>query len=228
VSSRAAASEHDAARDGALVARTGSTSSGLEQRILVFERSSCAFESVRSARDPSSRAMSERRWYAIGTEGEPRRRVMKKPMRVVLVAIGLTLAVSACRGKSEAERKAAEEQKAQEANLTAAKMQAEADEAKLKAAHEQERMKLQKEMDAHDRKASYLKAKAAKQIGATKKNADAAITELDARHAAAKASLGKLMDDKAPDWDASKKTAEDDVAAVGKSVDALERTLSKK
>jgi hypothetical protein len=153
---------------------------------------------------------------------------MKKPIRVMLVAIGLTLAASACRDKSEAERKAAEAEKQSEATITAAKVQAEADEAKLKAAHDIDRMKLQKDLDAHDRKASYLKAKAAKQVGATKKNADAAITEFEARRATAKTSLGKLTDDKAPGWDTSKKTAEDDVAAVGKSVDAIEHTLTKK
>lgn len=149
---------------------------------------------------------------------------MKKQIQVVLVAMGLTLVSAACdRGKAEAERRA------QEATLTAAKVQAQTDEsAKLKAAHTESRDKLQKDLDASDRKATYLKQKAAHTVGTTKKNADAAITELDARHTAAKASLSKLGDDASPAWDAMRKTAEDDVAAVGKAVDTLEGTLGRK
>ncbi len=151
---------------------------------------------------------------------------MIKHTRLVLVAMGLTLAVSACKGKGEAERKA-EEQKAQEATITAAKVEAE-QAAKLRSAHADERGKLQKELDAHDRKAAYLKEKAAKTVGATKKNAEAAIAELDARAAAARASMKTLGDDASPQWDASRKVAEDDIAAMGKAVNALERTLAKK
>ncbi|HVH43600.1 MAG TPA: hypothetical protein VM925_14695 [Labilithrix sp.] len=155
---------------------------------------------------------------------------MKNHIRVVLVAIGLTLATTACdRGKAEAERKAAEaEKQAQETTITAARMQAEAEEAaKSKRAHVEARTKVQKDFEAYERKATYLKEKAAKTVGTTKKNADAAINELASREAKAKASLSKLADDAAPAWDETKKTAEDDVAAVGKAVEALEHTITK-
>jgi hypothetical protein len=156
---------------------------------------------------------------------------MKKHNRVMLVAIGLTLATTACnRGKAEAERKAAEaQQRAQEATITAGQMQAQAEEAaRSRAAHAEARSKLQKDFDAHERKAAYLKEKAAKATGAARKNADAAIAEYEARRTSAKASLNHLSDDAAPTWDATKKTAEDDIAAVGRAVDALEQTLTKK
>jgi hypothetical protein len=155
---------------------------------------------------------------------------MNKHMRAALVVMGLTLGVTACKGKEEAERKAAEgEKQSQEATLTAAKMRAEADEtAKLKAARSDARMKLQKDFDAMERKSTHLREKAAKSVGTTKKNADAAIAELDTRRTAAKASLNRLADDASPAWDATKKTAEDDIAAVGRAVDALEVTIIKK
>jgi hypothetical protein len=156
---------------------------------------------------------------------------MKKHMRMVFAAIGLTLAMTACeRGRMEADKRAAEaEKKAQEATLTAGKMKADAEEtAKLKAAHADTRSKLHKDLEAHERKATYLKEKAAKTTGVTKKNADAAIAELKTRETAAKTSLDKLGDDAAPAWDDMEKKAEGDVAAVGKSVDALEHTLMKK
>ena len=156
---------------------------------------------------------------------------MKKHIHVALAAIGLTLASSACdRGKAEAERKAAEaERQAQEATITAGQMQAQAEEAaKTKAAHVEARTKLQKDFDAHERKASYLKEKAAQATGAVKKTADAAIAEYEARRASEKASLDKLGDEAAPAWDATKQTAEEDIAAVGRAVDSLEQTLTKK
>lgn len=156
---------------------------------------------------------------------------MNKHMQWALVAMGLTLATTACdRGKAEAERKAAEaEKQAQEATLTAAKVQAEAEATtRMKAAHADARAKLQKEFDALDRKATYLKSKATKTAGTTRRNADAAIAELESRRMAAKASLTRLANDADSAWDATKRTAEDDIAAVGKSVESLDHTLMKK
>ncbi len=147
-----------------------------------------------------------------------------KPIQMVLVAAALAAATAGCdRGKSEAE------QKAQEATLTAAKMKAEADDtAKLKTAHVEERTKLQKDLDAQERKVAYLKQKAATAIGPTKKNADAAITEYEARVTKAKSDLSRLADETAPGWDATKKATEEDLAAVSKANEAIERTLTKK
>lgn len=156
---------------------------------------------------------------------------MNEHMRVLLVAVGLTLAGAACdRGKAEAERKAAEADKqAQEATITAAKVKAESeDAAKLKASHAEARTKLQQKFDGLERKSTYLKQKAVKAVGKEKLNASAAIAELDARKTTAKTSLGRLMDDTSPAWDTAKKGAEDDVDSFEKSVDALEHTLEKK
>lgn len=158
---------------------------------------------------------------------------MKKyTSRPIHFALAVTLlAAAACiRGKEEADRRAAEaDKKAQEAEITAAKVQADADQtAKLRAAHNDARTKLQKDIDAYERKGTYLKQKAAAVTGAKKKNVDAAMSEYDGRLATAKADLAKLGDDMSPAWDATRKTTEDDVAAVGKSIDAFERTLAKK
>lgn len=159
---------------------------------------------------------------------------MRIDPRAVLcaLAIALTSATIACdNGKAEADKKAAEAMKAsKEADdkAAAAKKTAEEEAAKAKAGHTEFRAKLQKDVDAHERKATYLKEKASKLTGDAKKNADAAVTELDKRREAAKASLAKLGDDSATTWDAFKKTAEDDVAALGKSIESLETVIEKK
>lgn len=155
---------------------------------------------------------------------------MKKHIRLALAAIAVTLAATGCKGsRQEVERKAQEAEQKAEAELTAAKIKAEKEEsAKVKAERADERAKLQKDLDAHERKASYLRQKAAKTVGATKRNADAALNELDARRVTAKASMSRLSDETTANWDATKKSAEDDIAAVGRAVDSLEHTLAKK
>ncbi|HVJ88899.1 MAG TPA: hypothetical protein VM580_03785 [Labilithrix sp.] len=155
---------------------------------------------------------------------------MTNHIRWTLVAFSLSVFAFACdRGKAEAEKKAAEaEQQAQETTITAARVKAEEEEAKLKMARAEERSHLQKQLDAHERKADYLKDKAAKTAGATKQNANAAISELNARLASAKESVGKLADDTSPAWDAAKSAAANDLAAVERATDSLEQTLTKK
>ena len=154
---------------------------------------------------------------------------MTNHIRWTLVAFSLSVFAFACdRGKAEAEKKAAEaEQQAQETTITPARVKAE-EEAKLKTARAEERGHLQKQLDAHERKADYLKDKAAKTAGATKQNANAAISELNARLASAKESVGKLADDTSPAWDAAKSAAANDLAAVERATDSLEQTLTKK
>ncbi len=155
-------------------------------------------------------------------------------MRATLVALTLALSTfsAACdKGTKEADQKAAEAAKTAkdaEDKANAAKLKADEEKAKAAAAHAEARNKLQKDMDAHDRKGTYLREKAAKATGAAKANADAAVKELDARRDAAKASVAKLSDDASPTWDGLRKTAEDDIAAVGKAVDTLETTVNKK
>lgn len=153
--------------------------------------------------------------------------------RAALIAVCLTAGTAACdNGKAEADKKAAEAAKeAQEAAAKASLKKSEADEAaaKAKIAHIEVKSKLQKDLDAHDRKATYLKDKAAKLTGDVKKNADAAVAELETRRTTAKTSLAKLSEDSVDSaWDSAKKAAEDDIAAVGKAVDSLETAALKK
>jgi uncharacterized protein YPO0396 len=152
---------------------------------------------------------------------------MNNPMRIALVTT-LTLAAAACnRGKSETDRNVTGQ--GNQTEITSANVKAEADHAaKLKDEHYKERAELQKNFDAQDRKASYLKQKATHTVGTVKKNADAAIAEVDARRNTAKSSLSRLADDMSPSWDSTKKLVDDDIGSYGKAVDALENTLEKK
>ena len=157
---------------------------------------------------------------------------MRINVRASLLAVALTVGVAACgnkaeEAKKEADQKAAEAAKsAKEADDKAAAAKKEADDKAAKA-NAEIKAKLQKDLDAADRKAVYLKEKAAKITGATKKNADAAVTELDTRHAAAKASIAKLDTATGAAWETQKVAVESDIAALNKAVDSLETTLKK-
>lgn len=144
---------------------------------------------------------------------------MNNPMRVMLAAAVLTLVGTACdRRKTET----------RETTTTGAEIKERADDiAKLKADHAEAKHKLEGKLEAQERKATYLKQKAAKAVGKEKLNANAAVAELDARRTTAKTSLGRLTDEVSPAWDSTKKAAEDDIDAYEKAVDALENTLKK-
>ena len=155
---------------------------------------------------------------------------MRIEMRANLLAIAIAIGVAACgnkaeEAKKEADQKAAEAAKsAKEADDKAAAAKKDADDKTAKA-NSVVKAKLQKDLDAADRKAVYLKEKAAKLTGAPKKNADAAVTELDTRHAAAKASVAKLDTATGAAWDTQKVAVESDIAALNKAVESLETTL---
>jgi colicin import membrane protein len=155
---------------------------------------------------------------------------MRIDTRPLLVALTLACSVACNKGEEEeaARKAAAAEQEAREAQAkaNAAKLEAEQEAATARTARAESRDKLQKDLDAHERKAAHLKEKAAAAKGATKKNADAAVVELDKRRDTAKASLTKLSDYTAAAWDDTREAAEDDVEAVGKAVDSLESTLN--
>jgi colicin import membrane protein len=89
------------------------------------------------------------------------------------------------------------------------------------------RTKLEKNLEAAERKAIHFKEKAAKATGAMKKNAAAAAAELDKRWEAAKASLAAL-DLKDADWDAAAAKVEAATIQVNEAIDALEASLKKK
>ena len=150
---------------------------------------------------------------------------------VAMVALSLAAGTACEKSTADADKNAAAAAKeAKEAadKANAAKLKSDEESAKAKLARAEARTSIQKDFDAHERKTTYLKEKVAKATGDMRKNADAAATELDKRRDAAKASIAKIQDDASPTWEAAKKQAQDDVAAVGKGVDALEATLNKK
>lgn len=145
---------------------------------------------------------------------------MNNLRRVMLATAILVVASPACKRKTDVESK--------ETTTTGAEMREKAEEtAKLKADHAEARHKLEGKLEAQERKATYLKQKAAKAVGKEKLNANAAIAELDARRTTAKTSLARLGDETSPAWDSAKKAAEDDIDGLEKAVDALEKTLKK-
>lgn len=145
---------------------------------------------------------------------------MNNPMRVMLAAAVLTLAGTACE-KRKTETRETTTTTGAEVNRKSEDM------AKMKADRAEDRHKLEGKLEAQERKATYLKQKAAKAAGKEKLNANAAIAELDARRTTAKTSLSRLSDDTSAAWDSTKKAAEDDIDAFEKSVDSLEKTLKK-
>jgi colicin import membrane protein len=154
---------------------------------------------------------------------------MRIHVRASLLAVALTVGVAACGNKAEEAKKEADQKAAEaakEADDKAAAAKKEADDKAAKA-NAEIKAKLQKDLDAAERKAVYLKEKAAKVTGATKKNADAAVTELDTRSAAAKASVAKLDTSTGAAWETQKVAVESDIAALNKAVDSLETTLKK-
>ncbi len=149
-------------------------------------------------------------------------------LAIAVCTVGVGCANKAEEAKKEADQKAAEAAKtAKEADDKAAAAKKEAEDKAAKA-NVEVKTKLQKDIDAAGRKATYLKEKAAKVTGAAKKNADAAVAELDTRDAAAKASLAKLDASSTTTWDTQKVAVESDIAALNKAVDSLETTLKAK
>jgi hypothetical protein len=155
---------------------------------------------------------------------------MHTEMRVRALALLIAVATGGPAGCNHG--KAADAQKEADAEA-AAKAAKEADDqasAARKAARSnaETKKKLQKEIDAGDRRAVYLKEKAAKASGVTKKSADAAIADIDTREATAKVDMAKLDPDDATSWDTQRSAVEADIAAVKKAVDSLETIVEAK
>lgn len=153
-----------------------------------------------------------------------------KMTRALCLALSLATATAACGNKEEEAKKAADQKAdeaakaAKEADDKAAAAKRDADAQAVKA-HAEAKASLQKDIDAADRKATYLRNKSAKLTGAAKKNTDAAVAELDAREAATKADLAKLDTATGTAWDSAKLAVDSDITALNKSVDTLETTL---
>ena len=157
-------------------------------------------------------------------------------MRVVVGAGLIGLVCVACdkgpdqakveEAKREAATKVADAER--EANEKKAAAEKELAETKAKAEKErtEARVELQKALDAGDRKAVDLKARAAKATGKVKLNAQAASAEYDKRRAVAASDLAGLSTATGDAWDTLKAQASKDVDAVKASLDAFDTTLT--
>lgn len=155
---------------------------------------------------------------------------MGNRISAVLFVLGLNILVVGCKEKQEQANREAElhsAQVAREAEEAKAR-----DEAKKKAETEaaaktrvEARGKVQKEIDAADRKLAYLKEKLAKATGPKKKNAEAAVAEVTKRRDAAVASAAKLETDTNTPVETERTAAEADVSALNKAIDNLEASL---
>ncbi len=121
-----------------------------------------------------------------------------------------------------------EAREAQEAAAKAVAAQKVATDETARAAHTEARAKMQKDVEAADRKITYLKEKAAKATGAAKKNADTAVAELDKRRDTVRADLAKLDLETGAAWDTAKAGAERSLTALNQAVDNLETTVAAK
>ncbi len=167
-------------------------------------------------------------------------RIMRNVTSKIVMAVLLTTAgLGACKkgedkaqheadkARDDADQKARDAAKAaQDADAKAAAAAKETADAAAKDAADA-RDKLQKAIDASDRKASSLKEKLAKATGTVRKNADAAAAEVDKRRAAVNASLANLGSATGTAWATARTQVEADTAALDKSIDALETTLKK-
>ncbi len=135
---------------------------------------------------------------------------------------------SAEKAQRDAADKAREAKLEAEESVSAARREAEKvalDAAKQRA---DARATFQKDVDAVDRKISYLKERATTVKGAVKKNAAAAQTEVDTRRATLKANFAKLETETGAAWDSAKDAVERDLTAVKSSVDSWETTVTDK
>jgi len=157
--------------------------------------------------------------------------------RLLTAALLALAGASAC--DKDDQQKAVEEQrqateKAQEAQLEANEKISEARREGEKAANEaarersETRVRLQKDVDAVDRKISHLKELGVKATGAAKKNADVAEAEAETRRTKLQADLRKLETETGAAWDSAKDEVERNIAAVSASVNSWESTLSNK
>jgi hypothetical protein len=147
------------------------------------------------------------------------------------------LASGGCNNTKQAEAEKAQRdaaERAEKAQLDANEKISEARRDGEKAANDaaqarnEARSSLQKDVDAVDRKISYLKERAAEAKGAAKKNADAAAAEAEKRRSTLRQDFNKLGTETGAAWDSAKAEVERDIAALKASVDSWESTISTK
>lgn len=163
---------------------------------------------------------------------------MPHPMRVMpLIALIASCGLLGCektdqksaeQAQLDAQEKARDAQR--EANVKIAEAKLEAEKAAVKAADARAEVKttLQKDVDAVDRKITYLKERGAAAKGNAQKNVAAAQSEVDTRRATVSSTFRKLETESGAAWDTARGEAESAVAALKSAVDSLENTLTAK
>jgi hypothetical protein len=155
-----------------------------------------------------------------------------------LSAVALNgMAVAGCNKSQQAEAEKAQREAAERAE----KAQLEANEKIIEARRDGEkaandaaqarndaRTSLQKDVDAVDRKISYLKEHATEAKGAAKKNAEAAAAEAEKRRATLRQDFNKLGTETGAAWDSAKAEVERDITALKAAVDSWESTITGK
>ena len=135
---------------------------------------------------------------------------------------------SAERAQRDAAEKAEKAQLEANEKISAARREAEKAANDAAQARSEARGTLQKDVDAVDRKISYLKERAASGKGSAKKNSDAAQAEAEKRRGALRDDFSKLSTETGAAWDAMKEAVERDLTALKASVDSWESTIANK
>jgi colicin import membrane protein len=166
---------------------------------------------------------------------------MDKPPTSVAFLAGASLAtfltLAGCNKPSQedaekAQREATE--KAERARVEAAEKISEARRDAEKAANDaakargDARGELQKDVDAVDRKISYIKERAVEVKGTAKKNADVAQAEAEKRRTTLRDDFRKLETETGAAWDSAKADVERDIKSLKDSVDSWESTVTNK
>src|SRR6476620_10339945 len=154
---------------------------------------------------------------------------MHKSRSVALLAgasLASALALAGCNKPSQEEAEKTE----REANERAEEARRDAEKAANDAARArgETRGELQKDVDAVDRKISYLKERAVEVKGNAKKNADVAQAEAEKRRSTLRDDFRKLETDTGAEWDSAKAAVERDIKSLKDSVDSWESTVTNK
>ncbi len=135
---------------------------------------------------------------------------------------------SAEKAQRDAAEKARDAQREADEKIAAAKRDADKAIADAAAARNDVRTSVQKDIDAVDRKISYLKERGAKATGTAQKNVAAAQGEVEQRRSVVQADYRKLETETGSAWDAAKEAADRDLTALKAAVDSLETTITNK
>jgi hypothetical protein len=172
------------------------------------------------------------RWYGY------RKLACMKMASFKTLAICLTMGAAVACNKNEqqaaeqAQRDAATKSREaqQEADQKIADAKRDADKAATEAASVRTDVKasVQKDLDAVDRKISYLKERSSTVKGAAQKNIAAAQGEVEARRTAVQADVRKLETESGSAWEAAKSAVDRDLTALKAAVDSFETTVTAK